>query len=110
MEKKEISIPEGCKKIQISIEKGVMTVLYESNISQKVFECPETGETEERPGIGDFCIFWNRNFRSRAFCANFETMEGRCYKSSDGYRYEEAIKFRNYEQFLKVRGTYVEEN
>ena len=107
MEKKEISIPNGCKRFQIDIEKGVMTVLYESGISQKVFECPETVETEERPSMGDFSIFWDRKNREKAVCAHFDGMSREnWFKASDGWCYDEAIKFRNNDQYLRVRGIY----
>ena len=109
MIKKEIEIPKGCKKIIIDIENGSMTVLYESSINTRLFDCPETGETEERPGIGDFAIFWNKEFKDRAVCANMVGMKRGEYEASDKYVYDEAIRFRNYEQYLKVKGIYVED-
>ena len=109
MEKKDIEIPKGCNKIHIDIEGGNITVFYESKINDRLFDCLETGDEEERPGIGDFCIFWNRDSKDRACCANFVEKKGGEYVASDRYVYEEAIKFRNYEQYLKIKGIYVEE-
>lgn len=73
--KKDIEIPKECKKIQIDIENDCITVIYESKINDRLFDCPETGDTEERPGIGDFAIFWNKEFRDRAVCANMVEMK-----------------------------------
>lgn len=107
MEKKEIQIPNGCKRIQIDIENGLMTVLYESDINEKYIDCEETGDSEERPSVGDFSIFWDRNKRSNAICAHFNGKNRNGgYVSSDNCYYDEAIKFRNNEQYLNVRGIY----
>ena len=107
--KKDIEIPKGCTKLQIDIEGGCMTVYYESKINDRMFDCPETGDTEERPGIGDFAIFWNKEFKDRAVCANLVEMKLGGYQASDKYVYDEAIKFRNYDQYLKVKGIYGED-
>lgn len=110
MKRKDIEIPMGVKTISIYLEKKHMTVLYEDDTDDRLFDCPETGDTEERPSVGDFCIFWDEDSRDRALCANFDGMspEG-SYKSSEGCRYDEAIKFRNYEQYRRVRGIYEDE-
>ena len=107
--KKDIEIPKGCTKLQIDIEGGCMTVYNESKINDRLFDCPETGDTEERPGIGDFAIFWNKEFRDRAVCANLVEMKRSEYEASDKYVYDEAVKFRNYDQYLKVKGIYGED-
>ena len=107
--KKEIIIPDGCKKIQIEIEGNCLSVYYESNMNDRVFLCSETRGQEERPGVGDFAIFWNDNCKDRAVCANMSGKKGGKYVSSDGYVYDNAIKFRNYEQYLNVRGIYGED-
>ena len=107
MEKKEIKIPNGCKLIRIDVENGLMEVLYESAINEKYIDCVETGDSEERPSMGDFSIFWNRSNRNNAICAHFDgkNLKG-LFRSSNGCVYDEAIKFRNYDQYLKVRGIY----
>lgn len=107
MEKKEIKIQNGCKRIQIDIENGLMTVNYESAINEKYIDCEETGDSEERPSMGDFSIFWDKNNRDAAVCAHFDGMsKNGFFKASDGSRFDEAIKFRNNEQYLSVRGIY----
>ena len=107
MEKKEIRIPKGCKSIQIDIENGLMTVNYESDINEKYIDCEETGDSEERPSMGDFSIFWDKNNRDAAVCAHFCGMNRKgFFIASDGCVYDEAIKFRNNEQYLSVRGIY----
>lgn len=108
MERKEIQIPKGCKNIEVDIERGIVLMHFESETNERLFDCEETGDTEERPGMGDFSIFWNRDNRSSAFCANYVGMVNGEYISSRGACYEEAIKFRNYEQYLKVRDIYEE--
>ena len=110
MEKKEIKIPNGCKRIQIDVENGLMEVLYESAINEKYIDCEEKGDSEERPSIGDFSIFWDRSNRNNAICAHFDgkSMKG-LFRSSDGCVYDEAIKFRNNDQYLRVRGIYDED-
>lgn len=104
--KQDIEIPKGCRKIHIEVEDGKLTVFYGSRINSREFLCEETGELEERPGIGDFSIFWNHEERSCACCANYGTMVDGMYSSSQGIMYDEAIKFRDYQQFLQVRGIY----
>lgn len=86
-----------------------MTVLYEDETDGRIFECPETGDTEERPSVGDFCIFWNKGDRNGACCAHFDKMVADRYMSSEGIVYQEAIKFRNNEQYRNVRGIYEDE-
>lgn len=107
--KKDIEIPKGCKKIQIDIENDYITVIYESKINDRLFDCPETGDTEERPGIGDFAIFWDHANKERACCANFCGKVNGKYIASDNFNYDEAVKFRNYDQYLKIRGIYGED-
>lgn len=117
MKRKDIEIPMGVKIISINLEKIIsinlekkyMTVVYEDDTDDRLFDCPETGDTEERPSVGDFCIFWNEANRETACCANFVAIEDGKYKASDKYVYAEAIKFRNYEQYLRVRGLYEDE-
>lgn len=107
--KKEIEIPKGCKKIIIEIDDERMLVTYSSGINDREFLCDETGEMEELPGIGDFAIFWGDNSREKAACMNLKGKIEPFYIASDGMPYPRAIKFRNYEQFLKVRGVYGED-
>lgn len=104
--KKDITIPEGCKKVHIEIQEGLISVSYFSKINDRQFLCKETGEMEVRPGMGDFSIFWDKDRRDRACCANFCGMDGEKYRCSDDVSYDEAVRFRNYNQFLLIRGVY----
>ena len=51
----------------------------------------------------------NRSGRDRAIVANVVLVGDTGFTSNDGYHYKNAIKFRNYEQYLKVRGVYGED-
>ena len=106
MKHQVIQIPQGLKKIEIDIEHGTMKMHYADEEDSKYIDCEETGDSEERPGIGDFAIFWEKEDRGKACCANFVQMSNGLYEASDTFLYDEAIKFRNYEQFLRVRGVY----
>lgn len=107
--KKEIEIPKGCKKITIEVEDGKMIVSYSSSINSSEFLCEETGEVESLPSVGDFSIFWDNNEATFAIVANmFGKRPSGKWEASDNCVYDNAIKFRNYEQYLKVRGVYGE--
>lgn len=108
--KKEIEIPKGCKKITIEVEGERVIVTYSSSINDREFLCDETGEVEELPKVGDFSIFWDNNEATFAIVANMsgKRPSGK-WEASDNCIYDNAIKFRNYEQYLKVRGIYGEE-
>lgn len=104
-----IKVPKGCDTIHVEMKEfGVLTFIYES--SEKEFLCKETGVMEEKAGMGDFAILWDEGKRDSAVVANVVRydQEGRVL-GSDGWTYDKAIKFRNYEQFLKVRGQYGED-
>ena len=105
----DIEVPKGCRRVYVDVEEGKVIVSYCSQTNDREFFCEVTGEKEERPGIGDFAIFWNKDSRGKASCANFDRMNGDLFIASDGFGYDEAVKFRCYEQFLKVRGIYGEE-
>lgn len=104
--KKTIEIPKGCRKIGIEIVGDCFVVTYESGVNEGKF-CQETGQDEEPPGVGDFSIFWDREYRNGALCANFvKRMPDGNFLASDGYSYENAVKFRDYKQYLMIRGIY----
>ena len=65
---------------------------------------------EEVPGVGDFAILWNVEFPYFAVCMNFECMSEGWFVGSDMVRYNRDIKFRDYEQYLKIRGIYAEKD
>lgn len=107
--KKYVDIPRGCKRIRIDVDEERVTVSYLGSENVDVFYCEETGDEEERPKTGDFGVFWNKEERWAAVCANYagEAASGG-YMASDGTCYEEVIRFKNYEQYLRVRGCYDE--
>lgn len=103
--KQEIIIPKGCKKIMIEVEDGKVLVNYFSESNGEIM-CEETGEKEELPTIGDFSIFWNNGFRHQAVVANMQKLCGTDFMANNGDLFHNAIKFRNYEQYMAVRGIY----
>lgn len=106
----EIDVPKGCKKIFVDMEEGKVIVTFCSSVNDKDFFCKETNCIEEVPGVGDFAIFWDDDKRNKAVVANLEKINSYGhYVSSDGGMYNHAVKFRNYEQYLKVKGEYVED-
>ena len=104
--KQEIIIPSGCKRIVIEMDGGKMLVNYFSDFSPREIMCAETGEKEELPMMGDFSIFWNNGYRHQAIVANLKQYSGRDYMANNGDLFHNAIKFRNYEQFMALRGIY----
>lgn len=108
--KKEIEIPKGCKKITIEVEGEKVIVTYSSSINDREFLCEETGEVESLPSVGDFSIFWDNNEATFAIVANMiEKRPNEGWEASDNCVYDNAIKFRNYDQYIKVRGVYGED-
>lgn len=108
-----IKVPKGCTEIAVDLEDGKLVVSYGSSINEKEFFCKETGHMEEIPGVGDFAILWNDIARGGAIVANIKRniSEGhsKCWVASNFYDYDNAIKFRNYEQYLKIKGEYAED-
>lgn len=104
-----IKVPKGCNEIYVDIEDDKVIVSYGSRLNDMEFYCSLTGEVETLPGIGDFCIMWDEKRRPEAICANYDFRDKRTgepgrYGANNGSGYDYAIKFRNYEQFLKVKG------
>ena len=104
----EIDVPEGCKKIYVDIEDGQVSVYFASKNEGNEFFCRETGQMEERPSVGDFAVFWNKEFNPLAVVANLNTPTGNGWMGSDGVLYDEAVKFRDYKQYLAIKGVYGE--
>lgn len=104
-----IKVPKGCSEITVDMEDGKLIVSYGSSINSKEFFCKETGHMEEVPGVGDFAILWNEPDRKSAIVANVEEFNKKGFVvGSNGFAYGSAIKFRNYEQYIKVKGKNVE--
>lgn len=106
-------MPKGCDKIYVDLEDDRVIVSYGSKANETGYMCKETGEHEIYPRLGDFSIFWNDGEKDEAVCANFRGRhileEKRSFKASNGKLYDNAIKFRNLEQYLMVRGIYDDE-
>ena len=100
----EINVPKGCEKIYVNQLPNGISITYDAILQPKEFYCKETQELEMRPGIGDFAILWDDDYRNEAIVAcilqDYETE----YYANNGVEYANAIKFRNYEQYLAVRG------
>lgn len=105
-----INVPEGCKEIFVDLEEGALMVTYGSTINQREVYNQYTRQLEEVPGIGDFSIFWNYGRRNAAVIGLLEGKENGRYKANDKILYDHAIKFRDYEQYLKINGMYAEKD
>ena len=104
-----IKVPKGCTEIAVDLEDGKLIVSYGSSINSKEYLCKETGCLEEKAGVGDFAVLWNDRERGSAIVANVASFdEDGQVNGTDGWTYNHAIKFRNYEQYLKIKGEYVE--
>lgn len=100
----EINIPKGCKRLFIDQEENGIVITYDSKINTNEFYCKETMQMEERPGKGDFSIFWCNDERERAIVACLDEESNGKYYANDDVDYDNAIKFRDYEQYLTLRG------
>lgn len=102
----EIDVPKGCKKIFVDFEDGRIVVSYASGLNEDEIFCEETGEIENLPRVGDFSILWNEKNRDRAVCVNCSMIKDGLFWGCNVEPYTHAIKFRNYDQYLRVRGAY----
>lgn len=102
----EIDVPKGCKKIFVDLEDGRIVVSYASGLNEDEIFCEETGEIENLPRVGDFSILWNEKNRDRAVCVNCSMIKDGLFWGCNVEPYTHAIKFRNYDQYLRVRGVY----
>ena len=105
-----IKVPEGCKEIFVDLEEGALMVSYGSTINQREVYNQFTKQLEELPGVGDFSVFWSNGARHMAVIGSLECKVGDKFKANDKNEYENAVKFRDYEQYMKIRGIYAEED
>lgn len=105
----EITVPEGCRKIYVDVEDDKVVVSYASSVNNREFYSSFTRSMEERPGTGDFCVMWNNEARSLAVCVNLKTATGGGWLGSDGVLYDQAVKFRDYKQYLDIKGVVYED-
>lgn len=105
----EIDVPKGCDKIFVDLENGMLTVTYGSGTNKREVFNQYTKRLEELPGIGDMCILWNDEARDCAIIGTLENKTGNLYKGNNKSEYMNAVKFRDYEQYLDIRGIYGED-
>ena len=105
----EIDVPKGCDKIFVDLENGMLTVSYGSTTNKREVFNQYTRHLEELPGIGDLCIMWNDGARECAVIATVEGFAGGKYKANNNHEYGNAIKFRDHQQYLDIRGIYGED-
>ncbi len=102
-------MPKGCNKIYVDVESGMLVVSYGSGINKREVYNQYTQHTEELPGIGDLCILWDDENRNEAIIGTLEQMAGVLYIGNNSYEYKNAIKFRDHQQYLDIRGIYGED-
>lgn len=105
----EIDVPKGCDRIFVDLENGMLTVSYGSTTNKREVFNQYTRHLEELAGIGDLCILWNDEARDCAIIGTLENKTGDLYKGNNKSEYVNAVKFRDYQQYLDVRGIYGED-
>lgn len=104
-----IKVPEGCKEIFVDVEEGALMVTYGSQINKREVYNQYTRHSEELPGMGDLSVMWNDGARECAVIATVEGFAGGKYKANNNHEYGNAIKFRDHQQYLDIRGIYGED-
>lgn len=105
----EIDVPKGCTKIFVDLENGMLTVSYGQTTNKREVFNQYTKHLEELPGIGDLCILWNDEARDCAIIGMLENKTGDLYKGNNKSEYVNAVKFRDHQQYLDIRGIYGED-
>lgn len=105
----EINVPKGCDKIYVDVEDGVLMVQYGSGINKREAYNQYTRRQEELPGIGDLSVMWNDGMRECTVIATVEGYEGKKFKANNNHVYANAVKFRDHQQYLDIRGIYGED-
>ena len=105
----EIDVPKGCDTIFVELENGMLTVSYGSRTNKREVFNQYTRHLEELPGIGDLCIMWNDENRDEAIIGTLEQKAGVLYIGNNSYEYKNAVKFRDQQQYLDIRGIYDED-
>lgn len=99
----EIEIPEGSRYLAICQQSGGPIFLTFPDEKNKVFLCHETGMEEEYPEEGDFAILWKNWQPGKAIVAEVENIIGDIYFAGANEEFDRAVKFRNYEQYRKIK-------
>ena len=105
----EIDVPKGCEKIYVDVEDGVLIFQYGYGINKKDIYNQYTHRQEELPGIGDLSVMWNDGVREFAVIATVEGHEGKKFRANNNHVYDNAVKFRDHQQYLDIRGIYGED-
>lgn len=99
----EIEIPEGSRHLQICQEVNGPIIMIFPEEQSKVFMCRETGQEEEYPKEGDFAILWKNWQPEKAIVAEVENIISGIYFAGANEEYDCAVKFRDYEQYRKIK-------
>ena len=105
----EIDVPKGCNKIIVDVENEMLTITYGSVINKMEVYNQYTRHSEELPRIGDLGVMWNDGERECAIVATVEGFVGEKYKANNNHEYGNAVKFRDHQQYLDIRGIYGED-
>lgn len=109
MRKEKFPLPSGCQSVEIEFDYAnkLSKISFSSyNPSEKYFAI--TGHIEETPHQGDLSILWDDGYPGMAIIAYLKDLE--CglvkmeYTAENNTVYENAIRFRNEEQYQKILG------
>lgn len=102
--KKICKIPKGSKYVTAETIDDNITLIFEPN-DTGAFLCDITDDLEYIPSPGDLSIFWNKEKPNSAIIAqlnDYNFSEENLFQSSNRLWYNNAIKFRNEEQYDKI--------
>ena len=104
------NVPRECKRVTIEREGTQVLVIFEPAPmpTREEFLCELTGENEEIARVGEFAIMWEETKRDKAIVSrvlDVKNMHGRIvYQATTVALYDNAIRFRNYDQYKRVLG------
>lgn len=104
MEKMELTIPQGCRKIIIEQDGNRIIATFASSLCFDEIECEYTGQIEVLPSIGGLSVMWNDGDREGAIIANVKSKDYRKFEANNGLIYDNAVLFRDYVQFNQIKG------
>ena len=102
-------IPPESKYVSVTTERDRLVLIFEPE-NPRTFFCQETDHLEETPNIGHLAILWNANYRESivSYVADTDFKDG-SYQAKNGEWYDNAIRFRSVEQYMKILKFNVEE-
>lgn len=104
MEKMELTIPKGCRKIIIEQDGDRIIATFAPSICFDEIVCEYTGRIEVLPGIGGLSVMWNDGDREGAIIANVRRKEHGKFEANNGLIYDNAVMFRDYVQYNQIKG------